>query len=156
MYLSACSPVLVALFVLLAGCSSAITSHAPVCGLDAPTVDPMSALPGDAVWLTTRPVTEEWDTTVMIGSVLAPVAKVERDNCDDCDSCVNDTGATCDVCNLSCDDCAEICGTCVQRVKITVPDMAPGTWPVVVTNRHGQSAPASLTVLGGDTGTSKP
>ena len=143
-------------FVVLAGCATATSTHAPVCGLDAPMPDQAEVLPGASVWLTTRPLTEEWDTTVMIGSANAPVVKVSRENCDDCDTCVSDTGATCDICNLACDDCAELCTPCVQQVKVTIPAMSAGTWPVVVTNKHGQSSPGSITVLAVDTGASDP
>lgn len=137
------------LLALFLACDTTTVYIAPTCTLDAPVVEPAKAAPGDEVRLSTRALTETWDTTVLFGSTVAPVIRVDRDSCADCDSCLVDTGVSgCLPCTPSCDACAETCATCEESVVVTVPDLAPGTYAVVLTNVHGTSQTGSIVITG--------
>lgn len=129
--------------LLFVACDTTSLSSGPTCALGVPTLTPASAAPGEQVVLTVEPLTDVWDTAITVGSARATIVDLDRSTCDDCDDC-RDTGG-CSVCE-SCDDCAEPCAGCVETVTITVPDIAPGEWPVEVINRHGRSERVTLTV----------
>jgi hypothetical protein len=94
-------------------------------------------------------MTESWDTTVGVGSVAATGVSVDRAECDACDTCREEQ--ECNVCG-TCTACADDCASCVESVSFVVPDLAPGTYGVVVTNLHAASVAVDLTVTSPDTG----
>lgn len=142
-------PRLLLLWPLLS-CAAEEYVYVPSCTLDAPLAAPATAAVGDAVVLTSSPLTEVWDTVVTIGGVQAELVSLDRTDCDDCDECVADAGCT--ECDVQCEDCTETCATCVETVTVLVPALAAGSHPVQVFNRHGHSDLGTLEVLAGDTG----
>ena len=139
------------LIALLWACEATSTSVTPACTLEMPTLNPTSAYVGTPVVVTATPLTTQWDTAVTIGSSRAEITDFTRDGCSECDVCV--TANTCTACG-ACDSCADLCSTCVESITVTVPALAPGSWPVTLLNHHGRSASATLTVAATpDTGT---
>jgi hypothetical protein len=134
----------------LLACSTEETVEYATCTLDAPAASPTTAAPGDTVVLTSSPLTEVWDTVVLVGGARAELVSLDRTDCDDCDDCLDE--AECDACDLECEDCTETCATCVETVTIVVPSVAAGEQDVQLLNRYGRSALGTLTVLAGDTG----
>lgn len=135
------------MLLLLLACTTQTIYVAPTCTLDAPAAEPAAAPVGATVTLTSRALTEAWDTVVTIGSARAEVVAVDRDGCSDCDSCLNDTGVEdCLPCTPQCDSCAEACATCVETARIRVPDLPPGDYEVFLTNVHGSSTAGAFTV----------
>ncbi len=136
-------------FLLMLACTESTGSTVPRCDLTAPVITPAESPGGGTVVAVSRPMTEVWDTVVTVGAVNATISAVDRSECDSCDSC-RET-AECNVCD-SCASCATECATCVESVSFVVPELAPGSHQVVVTNLHAASAAVSLTVIEADTG----
>jgi hypothetical protein len=136
------------ILVVSSGCGSTSTGFPSTCTLPTPTAE-SAALPGAAVWITASSMSSVNDTVVTVGSEQAAVLAVERSSCESCDTC-RDTNA-CSVCG-DCDSCATDCATCVERVRVTVPEGAsPGTQALTVRNAYGTSVPGTIEVLGTDT-----
>ncbi len=127
----------------LTACDTESGTAVATCPLEAPAAAPETAAPGETVTLTTRPLTEAYDTVVTIGPVRAEVVSVDRATCDACDTCR--VAAGCSDCG-SCDACVTDCATCVETVSVLVPDIAEGPADVVVRNARGASAAGQLTV----------
>ena len=139
------------MLLILLGCLPATTSSFPTCDVDLVSVSPASATVGEEVTLTATPLTEDWDTAIRVGGIEAPVLAVEREGCSACDSCRLEE--TCS-CTEDCDTCDALCAEeCVETVTFTVPDLTAGEYDIVLFNAHGGSAPLSLVVVDGDTGT---
>ena len=140
--------------LFLAACATTDVDVPPTCALDAPEVvdaaTPLTA--GVSVTARTSPLTTLADTVVTVGSLLAEVEDVTRQDCEACDSCRTDNACT--TCGTECAACADVCGsapsdgsaTCVETVRFTVPDLAAGTYPVVVQNGVGVSDAGSLEI----------
>ncbi|MCB9765161.1 MAG: hypothetical protein H6739_35635 [Alphaproteobacteria bacterium] len=141
------------LLLALLSCTTAITSTFLTCEVDLAAVEPAAALPGDAITLTAGPLTESWDTAVLIGSERAEVVSLDRTGCEECDSCR--VSYACDVCS-DCDACDALCvSTCVETVTVLVPDLGAGPTAISMFNTHGGSKRLDFTVLstgGDDTG----
>lgn len=131
------------LALLLWACDTTETVYTPACTLDQPVLTPAQAGVGDSVVLQATPMTTQWDTAVTIGASRAEITDFQREGCESCDTCV--TTNACSACG-TCDSCADLCSTCVETLTVTVPPMAPGSWPVTLLNHHGRSAAATLVV----------
>lgn len=140
---------LVPALLALTGCAADSTGVPPPCVLASPVPDQSAGVPGDAIRFATSPLSEAFDTSVLVGSVRAEVLGVTRDECEDCDSCRE--AEACSPCE-DCDACAADCGPCDESVRVTLPEIGPGTWTVSVTNRYGQSDPGLILVETADTG----
>jgi len=139
------------MLLLLLGCLPSTISSFPTCDVDLVSVSPAAATVGEAVTLTATPLTEDWDTAIRVGGIEAPVLGVEREGCSACDSCRSTEACSC---TEDCDTCDALCAEeCVETVTFTVPDLTPGEYDIVLFNAHGGSAPLSLVVVDGDTGT---
>ena len=138
---------LLALLPLL-GCNTTATVYPTTCELDAP-VPEASARPGDSAWAVDSPMTSVNDTVVTIGSMQAIVLDVQRNDCDDLDTCRTDN--SCSACS-DCDACSAEASTCVERVRFTVPELAPGDHVLTIRNAFGSSRDGVFTVPGTDTG----
>jgi hypothetical protein len=134
--------------VLLAACTTTEVVRPAPCSLAEPTVDPAEATPGETVRVTTHPLTDAYDTVVTVGSGLASVVELDREDCDDCDDCR--TEQACTSCT-DCDACASECDRCEESVVIVVPEVGNGEQAVLVTNSRGSSPPGTLVVYGVDT-----
>jgi hypothetical protein len=129
--------------LLLFACETTTTTTEPVCTLGVPTLSAGSAAPGETIVVTVSPLSEQWDTSITVGSARADVVAFDRSTCDDCDQC-RDTGG-CTVCG-TCDACTTPCDTCVETVSFVVPALTAGDYPVEIVNRNGRSAQVTLTV----------
>jgi hypothetical protein len=134
----------VLLALAVAGCApTGSTELHPVCDVDL--TDPgLSGAPGDAVTLTASPLSEAYDTIVLVGGARAEVTAVSRDGCDACDTCRSEED--CGSCG-ACSTCDAVCDACVETATFLVPDLAPGPAPLVLVNRLGQSATWTFEVL---------
>lgn len=139
------------LFAVLCGCATTSTPATSTCVLMAPSLVPTAAAPGDVVVLSTARLTTANDTLVHVGAAGAVVQSVDRTDCDACDSCL--AASECGACD-DCDACATDCAPCVESVSFVVPELAPGRYPAVLRNVHGQAPAALLDVTSpsGDTG----
>jgi len=137
------------LFFLALACTVSSSSTVLHCDLTGPALSPSESAPGSTVVAVGRPMTEVWDTTVRVGSTDATVSSVDRTDCDACDTCRE--AAECNVCG-TCTECAADCATCVESASFVVPELAPGSYPVVVTNLHAASSAVTLVVTPADTG----
>ncbi len=140
--------------LLLAACATTDLTTPPTCALDAPVVldAPVPLLPGVAITVRTSPLTTLADTVVRVGSEQAVVEDVARQDCEACDTCRSDNACT--TCGTECAACADVCGSapsdgsaaCVETVRFTVPELAAGTYPVVVQNGVGVSEAGTIDV----------
>lgn len=147
---------LLMLALTLAACTDIAATNPAVCILDAPVLSPASAAAGDTVVLASSPLTEVWDTAVVVGGVRAELVSVDRADCDAWDACV--AAEACTVCD-TCNSCAESRAACVETAAFIVPAVAEGARGVEILNRHGRSPAVALEVLpsavdtgGADTG----
>ncbi len=139
------------LLALFLACSEVVAGLAPPCLPDAPVVEGTTAIvPGATIRLRAHPLSAEYDVSVYVGATAAEVLGVSRDGCDDYDACLE--AEACSACG-DCDDCGPALLSCVETVRIRVPDLAPAAYPVVIYTRFGQTQPGTLTVAGSDTGT---
>jgi hypothetical protein len=139
------------LFLMVLACTVGESSTVLHCDLTGPVLTPVEAAPGSTVVAVSRPMTTSWDTLVAVGGSQAAVSAVDRTECEACDTCRE--AAECNVCG-TCTECAQECSPCVESVSFVVPTLAPGAYPVVVTNLHAASVGVTLTVADGgeDTG----
>lgn len=140
------------LLLALLACEGSLTTTFPTCTVALQGADPASVLPGEALTLRATPLTERWDTVVVVGGVQAAVESVEREGCDDCDDCRETMD--CEPCGEDCDACDNLCATtCAETVVARVPAVAPGQVDVELFNAHGGSNRIAIEVLAaGDTG----
>lgn len=133
-----------ALAALGVACTTASTTKFPVCEVALMAVAPEAAAPGDVVVLTATPLSEAWDTALMVGGVRAPVLAVDRVGCEACDTCRDDEA--CEECG-DCDACDATCAQeCVETVTFQVPDLPEGTAWIELFNAHGGSDRLSIEV----------
>jgi hypothetical protein len=132
-----------ALVAAAMACTDETSTYTLHCGLEAPALSPTTADVGAQVVATSKPLTEVQDTVVSVGGTRATVLNLSRESCDECDSCREDN--ECTSC-ADCDECAADCTSCVQTVTFSVPNLPYGDYPVTVTNVHGTTAQATLTV----------
>ncbi len=149
--------------VILAACATTDVTVPPTCVLEAPVVvDPLgAAAPGVRVTVRTAPLTTLADTVVIVGSTLAELDNVTRQDCEACDSCRTENACT--TCGTECSDCADVCGSapadgsaaCVETVSFVAPELPAGTYPLVVQNGVGVSSAGALDIaaVAVDTGT---
>jgi hypothetical protein len=149
--------------VLLAACATTDVTVPPTCALEAPVVlDPLvAAAPGVLVTVRTAPLTTLADTVVLVGSTVAELDDVTRQDCTACDACRTDSACT--TCGAECSDCADVCGSapsdgsaaCVETVRFVAPELPAATYPVVVQNGVGVSSAGALEIaaVAVDTGT---
>jgi hypothetical protein len=150
--------------LLLAACATTDVTVPPTCALDVPEVvdAPTPLTSGVSVTVRTSPLTTLADTVVTVGSLLAEVEDVTRQECEACDSCRTDN--VCTTCGVECAACADVCGSapsygtaaCVETVRFTVPELAAGTYPVVIQNGVGVSEAGSFEIADGTTDTAAP
>ena len=150
--------------LLLAACATTDVTVPPTCALDVPEVvdAPTPLTAGVPVTARTSPLTTLADTVVTVGSLLAEVEDVTRQDCGACDACRSDNACT--TCGTECAACADVCGSapsdgsaaCVETVRFTVPELAAGTYPVVIQNGVGVSEAGSLEIADGTTDTAAP
>lgn len=136
--------ILVALLAGLVACPSSELPEFHQCMLDAE-LSATEGPPGTEIVATGGEYSVDYDTTVLVDAVPAPVLDVVRSNCAFCDGCRDALEEPCNACE-ECDDCSISCADCVQTVRFVVPDLAPGAVDVVLTNRFGTSGPIPFTV----------
>ncbi len=135
------------LLLPLVGCLSSAAPIAERCDVWIRGVEPAEGAPGDPVLVYGTPLTTAFDSAAYIGGARASVEAVERTGCEACDLCRVRSGCTaCD----DCDTCAEACAedVCVETLSLRVPDAAAGQSDLRIYNAHGESRPATFTVLG--------
>jgi hypothetical protein len=137
---------------LLLSCVEAVTVEVPVCEVSLTSLSPAAAGVGDEVVLSATPLSEVWDTVILVGGVRAELSGLTRDDCDDCDSCREDN--ECSDCFSDCDACdAQCAADCVETATFVVPELEPGLTTVELFNTHGGSERIAFEVLGtSDTG----
>jgi hypothetical protein len=135
---------LLLVWALGAGCAETVTTTVPRCTLEI-TLTPESAEVGELVTATGSPLTEGYDTFVVVGGVEADVLSVDRADCALCDACRDDSGcSTCSACVV----CEETCSTCAEALQFIVPMAPPGDTFVTVVNAAGSTEMIPFTILG--------
>lgn len=139
------------LFLLL-GCVEPVSVEVPVCDVTLVSASPSSALPGELVTLTANPLTEDYDTAILVGGVRAEIGDVLREGCEGCDDC-RETNE-CSACFADCDACDAQCASeCVETAAFVVPELDAGPTVIELFNTHGGSERIAFEVLGAsDTG----
>ena len=140
-------PLIIFLAALLA-CNNGGSAFPDTCTLPTP-VPESGSHPGESVWIVAAAMTTLNDTIVTVGAVQAELLAVDRAGCDALDTCRSDNA--CAAC-ADCDVCADDAATCIERVRITTPALAPGAHALSVQNAFGASGTGTLEILGGDTG----
>ncbi len=130
--------------LLAAACApTGSTELHPTCEVDL-TEPSLSGAPGDAVTLAATPLSEAYDTVVIVGGARAEVTDVTRTGCDACDACRAEED--CGSCG-ECGTCDVLCEACVETTTFVVPDLPPGPATLQIVNRLGQSATWTFDVL---------
>ncbi|TVQ92740.1 MAG: hypothetical protein EA397_06180 [Deltaproteobacteria bacterium] len=136
------------ILLLLAACQPDLRPQFVQCELEI-TLDPDVASPGEAIAAVGRPMSEQVDTEVRVGGVVAPIVEVSVDAgaCQPCEACRARRGCT--TCQR-CLSCADDCDPCEPATVFEVPDLPPGEHPVTLLNRYGNSLPMPLIVTAAD------
>lgn len=134
-------------FAALTACAGTTSEQLATCTLTLTVPDAVVA--GATADFGLDPISEPWDIVAHIGGLSAPVVETASVDCDACDTCRTEN--VCGACdstttNGTCATCADACATCRRTVTLQVPDVAPGTWPIVIVHRYGESAPALVDV----------
>lgn len=137
------------LSLLLLACSEVVSGLAPPCVPDAPVPEVSTVAPGEATRIRVHPLATDYDTAVYVGASRAEVLGVQREGCEAYDTCLGDEG--CSACG-DCDACGPLLADCVETVRVRVPVLEAGTYPLVVYSQYGETLPGSLSVGGADTG----
>lgn len=138
----------------LLACTTTTTTVQPGCEVEVLGLAPESAAPGEAVRITARPLTTDFDTAVSFGEARGEILSVDREDCTECDACRDLNECTpcgdCSACDLSCEQ------TCEESLEVLVPELEAGTVALQLFNSHGASGRVDFEVLtasgGDDTG----
>ena len=101
--------------------------------------------PNTTQTLYVAPVSNLWDTQVLIDAQQAQIVAVERNTCGACDECRIE--ADCDTCE-SCPSCEALCdpNVCVESISIEVPNLETPYAQLQIINLYGYSPVYNLNV----------
>jgi len=136
----------------LLACLETTTQELASCEVALSTAEPAAAEVGAEVVLSASPLTEDFDTAVLVGGVRAEVLSLTRTGCESCDICVN--ANECSECSADCDACDSECDTnCAESLVFVVPELAAGATTIELFNTHGGSERLAFEVVAApDTG----
>ena len=131
------------MLALLLACVETTTTEVPVCEVELVSLEPASAEVGAEVLLVASPLSESWDTAVLVGGERAQLLGLSREGCD---ACIEDN--ECSSCLSDCDPCdAQCAADCTESVSFLVPELPAGPTTVELFNTHGGSQRIAFEVL---------
>ena len=133
---------------LLFGCDDSTASIDARCEIEI--VQPDSTWErGETVSLRAYPLSEPFDTTLLINDSSVDIVNVDSNQCTECTDCRE--AALCTTCGF-CEACATECLDCFDELLFIVPESLPTApdYLLSIVNGYGTSSPITVDIIDGE------